>query len=260
MKKGLCILSFLLVILLLVIVIYAINKDSYGKYNDNMVEKLSRYYLVDGGIYEGITTDLKSSETISIDSVSDISLNKTLASYLLNYESTDKGYSREICKNCYKGFTDDDTIFFYTKALVEDTSKQAFGKVLKWQEYKENDERMYNTLYYDKNFEIYYMAVMRDNDKDDVVMKLKSKDKNKEYLHLYYYFGYISKNIDETSEEVKYELKNIKNEVVTKGDDLYVDNDFNYDKYQDKLNIIRYLLKWDKENKIYKLDKIILEK
>ena len=92
-------------------------------------------------------------------------------------------------------------------------------------------------------------------------MKLKETYKNGKVLNISYYFGYIKEELDDSSPSYsKFSLLDVKGNVISSNSDIVNDNGFNFNRYEKKLSVIKYVFKWNKIDKAYELKELILEK
>ncbi len=255
MKKKLLIIGAFLAI---VICFYLFYLLSYDRYDKDKVSVISDYLLVSDNMNVDIISGLKSSNSVDIND--NMILNGIIANYLYYNGFYDVSYNRDICKSCYNGFNSDDEVVFFKGSLVDDMSKSLVGRVIKWNIYS-NGERVYNTLYYNKALDVYYMAVSRTEGNSYPVMKLKGTYKNGKVLNISYYFGYVKEEFDDNvSLDNKFSLLDVKGNVISNNSDTFNDNVFNFTKYEKELNVIKYVFKWNKMDSAYELKELILEK
>lgn len=237
---------------------YSLYLLSYDRYDKAKVDAISDYLLVSDNMNVDIISGLKSSNSVDIND--NMILNGIIANYLYYNGFYDVSYDRDICKSCYKGYKSDDEVVFFKGSLVDDICMKLVGRVIKWNIYS-NGDRVYNSLYYNKALDVYYMSVSKGDKEVSPVMKLKETYKNGKVLNISYYFGYVKEELDDMSPSYsKFSLLDVKGNVISSNSDILNDKGFNFSKYEKRLSVIKYVFKWNKTDKAYELKELILEK
>lgn len=241
----------------IIVCFYLFYLFSYDKYDNNKIRTISDYLIVHNNMNTGTIDMLKNSDKVDI---TDDMVIRSIVSYLYYNGFYDASYNKDICSSCYKGFLDNDRVVFFKGDTVDNISLNLVGRVIKWNIYKDGD-RSYNTLYYNKELNVYYIVVNEENKELYPVMKLKSFYKNGKVLNISYYYGYIKEELNDfDNSDNKISLFDIKNNLINSNSDLFVNNEFNFSKYNKNLNIIKYVFKWNKVSEVYELKELILEK
>lgn len=257
----------LLIILFILIIVLVINESKVVKYDEYKINQINKYLSINSMYYDGIQENLKISKyNVDFSSLDSIEVNKMIASYVITNLIPNKEYGYDNCKECYRYFSKNDNIRFYDVDDIENIYNELFDGNFK----KITQEELlgFNILYYNKEIDKYYVNVVINSFRPEIISMFKGYSYNDNMLYLDYYYSNVNyeedsnekDNIDESSEKTY--LYNM-NDIMVKEiiySDLFDDNNIpsNYDDYIEYFDVVRYVFKYDRKLKKYILKNMLL--
>lgn len=262
-KKIFYIVMFTAIILTIVFGLFFSNRTlKYGEYKINII---SKYLSVNSIYYEGIQGKIKElGNDIKINDIDDIELNKQIASYVINNVVSNNQYGYDDCKKCYKYFSVRDNVKFYDVDVIEKIYNEMFNG--KFKRISQEDVAGFNIIYYNEDIDKYYINVVSMNELLKNISVFKGYGYENMMLYLDYYYlgiGYDDfEDLNNKEENEKIYLYDV-NDIMVKElmyDDLFNEDNVpsKYNDYIEYFDVIRYVFKYDKTNKMYVLDSMKL--
>jgi len=277
-RRNILIILLIFFVMLALALIIFVKKNSYFKYDNDKMYLISTYLNTNSSVYEGLYNKLEFNNSLSINELDDIEINKIVASNLILTNKNDPKYNYDKCVDCYKYFSKFDNMKFYSPEVVDEISLLLFGRTLT--KINQDTYSSYNVLYYNYDIDMYYTNVIYLENDYSQIFELKEYKQKKEYLYFDYYFvnvynqdSYIEEEVilddeDDLEEEILENLNLIslydvnKNIVVQNINyfDLYDENGMlvSYENYIEYFDVIRYSFKYDRKLKQYVFDTITI--
>ena len=259
-KRRLLIVCLVIILVLIVLIsgiVFIRGKNNY-LYDEYKIYNLSNYLNINSYFYDGITDYLKDGDnSFRVSDMDSLDLNRLVGSYAITSVAPLVSDEIDKCRECYKYFSSDDNIRFYKASDIDNIYRDIFGSDMK--RITQDDVVGFNTLYYNKDLDMYYINVSYTNMRPKVITKYKGYSYDKGVLYLDYYYGRISYD-DEDNEKISIcDMRDV-NVLEVNYYDLFDSDNMIYDldKYKNYFDIVRYVFNYDKNKKIYYLDSIIL--
>lgn len=262
-------LVFLIIIFISIVVIVVYYNNKIEKYDDYKINEISKYLKVNSMFYDGIQENLKTIDnSINIGEIDEIELNRLIASYVITNVVANNDYGYEECKDCYRYFSMDDNIKFYDVDSIDGIYNQLFDGQFK--RITQNEIMDFNILYYNEDIDKYYINVIYDSYKPEIISEFKGYSYEDDKLYIDFYYSNVvyeennngddKNNEDDVSEKIY--LYNMDDIMVTvlMYNDLYNEDNImiEYDDYIEYFDIVRYVFGYDKDSNKYLLDEIKL--
>lgn len=232
--------------------------NSTLKYDENKIMTISKYLSINSMYYEGIQENFKKlGNDIKINNIDSMDLNRQIASYVVSNVISNDQYGYSECSECYRYFSKNDNIKFYDVDVIEKIYNDMFNE--KFIRITQEDVIGFNILYYNNDIDKYYINAVYENYVPTNVSVFKRYGYENKTLYLDYYYlniKYDERNDKEAIEKIY--LHNFNDELVKElmYNDLFDDDNVasKYDNYLEYFDIVRYVFKYDKKNKMYVLD------
>ena len=257
----------LLIILFILIIVLVINDSKVVKYDEYKINQINKYLSINSMYYDGIQENLKTSKyNVDFSSLDSIEVNKMIASYVITNLIPNKEYGYDNCKECYRYFSKNDSIRFYDVDDIENIYNELFDGNFK----KITQEELlgFNILYYNEEIDKYYVNVVINSVRPEIISMFKGYSYEDDMLYLDYYYSNVNyeesdnekNNVDLSSKKVY--LYNM-NDIMVKEiiySELFDDNNvvFNHDDYIEYFDVVRYVFKYDRKLKKYVLKNMLL--
>lgn len=254
LRKSLILLLIILIATAIIITtIFLYHFLNTNQLTESEITQLSKCLEINSNYYDGIIESTNTTTNIKVSQISDLELNKQIASYVITNIIPNIDYDYNTCPTCYKYFSQDDTIRFYNPEEINSIYEKTFGKPLK--KITAEDVVANNIIYYNKEINMYYINIIPLNTKPNIISKFKEYIKNNNEMYLDYYYLKIEYQDDNRIFLLDH-TNNYSNQLYY--NEFFDENNqiININNYLDYFDTIRYTYTYNKTTQTYTLNNI----